>query len=70
MITLAITTPYITLQQALKMSGFIQSGGTAKAVLGDFGAVVNGQMENRRGRKLYPGDSVKIFEEIIHIEQS
>jgi len=52
------------------MSGFIQSGGTAKAVLGDFGAVVNGQMENRRGRKLYPGDSVKIFEEIIHIEQS
>ncbi|MHB1549504.1 MAG: RNA-binding S4 domain-containing protein [Acidimicrobiales bacterium] len=70
MITLVIDRPFITLQQALKMSGLIPSGGAAKIVLGRRAAVVNGEPENRRGRKLYPGDTVEIFETIICISQS
>lgn len=52
------------------MSGLIPSGGAAKIVLGRSAAVVNGELENRRGRKLYPGDTVEILEKTIYIDQS
>ena len=49
-----ITTEYITLQQFMKLSGIVSTGGEEMDI------VVNGEKENRRGRKLYPGDKVKI----------
>jgi S4 domain protein YaaA len=55
-----IKTEYITLQQLLKMENFISSGGEAKYYLMDNYALVNGEEENRRGRKLYPNDHIII----------
>lgn len=54
-----ITTEYITLQQFLKFAGIAQTGGEAKILVKESEIFVNGEAENRRGRKLYPGDEVK-----------
>ncbi|NGP45194.1 RNA-binding S4 domain-containing protein [Bacillaceae bacterium SIJ1] len=56
--TLWIETPYITLQQALQLVGEISTGGMAKIYLSEHAVEVNGELESRRGRKLYPGDQV------------
>lgn len=55
-----ITAEYITLQQFMKLSGIVSTGGEAKLKIKEMDIVVNGEKENRRGRKLYPGDKVKI----------
>ncbi len=57
-----IRTEYITLGQFLKLSGVVPSGADARALLDDEGVLVNGSVEVRRGRKLYPGDVVNAFE--------
>lgn len=58
--SVSIQTEYITLGQFLKLSGVIDTGGMAKAFLADVPIKVNGEQENRRGRKLYPDDEVEI----------
>ena len=55
-----ITTEYLELQQLLKMEDFISSGGQAKYFLASTKVSVNGETENRRGRKLRAGDIVVI----------
>lgn len=57
---LAIKTPYIELNQALKLIGYISTGGEAKWFIEENSIKVNGLDENRRGRKLYNGDILKI----------
>ncbi len=54
----AISTELITLGQLLKLSGALETGGDARAALAVGGFSVNGEEDNRRGRKLYPGDTV------------
>ena len=49
---------YITLNVLLKIGGVIDPGGQAKWYLQENEVTVNGESENRRGRKLYPGDEV------------
>jgi len=56
----SIQTEYIALGQFLKLSGVIDTGGMAKAFLAEVSIEVNGEQENRRGRKLYPGDVVAV----------
>jgi len=51
---------YITLNNLLKAGGVIPTGGMAKMFLQENAVLVNGESENRRGRKLYPGDTVLI----------
>lgn len=51
---------YIKLDQFLKMSNIISTGGEAKIYLMENNVLVNGIEENRRGRKLYPGDTVTV----------
>ena len=51
---IAITTDYITLGQFLKLSDCISTGGQAKFFVVENKIEVNGQAENRRGRKLVP----------------
>lgn len=51
---------YIKLDQFLKMSNIISTGGEAKIYLMKNKVLVNGIEENRRGRKLYPGDTVTV----------
>jgi len=53
-----ITTPFIKLDSFLKMENAVSSGGEAKIIIAEGLVSVNGQVETRRGRKLYPGDQV------------
>src|SRR5690625_7529664 len=57
-----IETSFITLGQFIKLANVFESGGMIKAFLQDTGVLVNGEIEQRRGRKLYPGDVVEIEE--------
>lgn len=58
--TVKITTEYITLGQLLKLAQIIQNGGQAKSFLMENEVLVNGEPDQRRGRKLRPGDEVLI----------
>ena len=53
-----IHTEYITLGQFLKLINCIQTGGQAKFFLQEHPVQVNGQLETRRGRKLYARDTI------------
>jgi ribosome-associated protein len=55
-----IKTPYIQLGQLLKIVGVIQTGGETKHFLLHNHVFVNESQDQRRGRKLYPGDRVVI----------
>ncbi|MGS0973443.1 MAG: S4 domain-containing protein YaaA [Candidatus Izemoplasmataceae bacterium] len=55
-----ITTEYITLGQFLKWINLSSSGGETKMILETVQINVNGELENRRGKKLYPKDEVLI----------
>ena len=57
---IGIETEYITLGQLLKMTDTISSGGMAKWFLSEHEVFINQEPDNRRGRKLYPGDVVEI----------
>jgi ribosome-associated protein len=57
---IAITTEYIPLGQFLKLAEIIDTGGQAKMFLADTYIEVNGEAENRRGKKLYNGDTVYV----------
>ncbi|MCR5787399.1 MAG: S4 domain-containing protein YaaA [Acholeplasmatales bacterium] len=59
---------YITLGQLLKIEGIISTGGEAKDYLAENPVKVDGELENRRGRKLYRGMSVELNNEIINLE--
>ncbi|MCR5348737.1 MAG: S4 domain-containing protein YaaA [Bacilli bacterium] len=55
-----ISTPYLTLGQLLKLVNIIGNGGEAKSYLATHEVKVNGEPDNRRGRKLYPGDEILV----------
>ena len=52
---------YITLQNLLKICDIIPTGGMAKFFLMENEVLVNNTPEDRRGRKLYDGDVVKVL---------
>ncbi|EUJ41805.1 S4 domain-containing protein YaaA [Brochothrix campestris] len=56
-----INTEYITLGQLLKITDIISSGGMAKWFLSEHEIMVNGEADNRRGRKLYPNDKIAVI---------
>ena len=51
-----ISDDYIKLGQALKLANLVSSGVEAKIVIQDGLVKVNGEVDTRRGRKLYPQD--------------
>ena len=57
---ISIVSEFITLQQLLKLANVISSGGQAKSFLANNTISVNGVVDNRRGRKLFVGDSIAI----------
>ncbi|REE56378.1 S4 domain protein YaaA [Paenibacillus taihuensis] len=57
---IGISTEYIALGQFLKLSECIDSGGAAKFFLQENEVIINGEPDNRRGRKLYVGDKVDV----------
>lgn len=59
---------FIKLGQALKAAGLVESGVEAKDVIQSGLVAVNGEIDTRRGRKLYGGDIVTFDGEEIKIE--
>ena len=59
---------YITLCQLLKKERIVSSGGEAKMYLETHPVYVNGIHDNRRGRKLYEGDEVKLEKQTIVVK--
>lgn len=58
---------FIKLEQLLKIADLVSSGGEAKSFLFNNEILVNGEVDQRRGRKLYKNDEIKIFNEIYKI---
>lgn len=57
---IGISTEYIALGQFLKLADCISTGGQAKPFLQETKIMINGEPDNRRGRKLYAGDRVEV----------
>ena len=60
---------FIKLGQALKAAGLVESGVDAKEVIVQGLVVVNGEIETRRGRKLYDGDEVEFDGDKISMQK-
>ena len=54
---LKIFTPFIKLDNALKLANLVASGGEAKSLIQEGFVKVNGEVCTMRGKKLTPGDS-------------
>ncbi|NUE97543.1 S4 domain-containing protein YaaA [Lactobacillus melliventris] len=62
-----VTSAYITLGQFLKEESIVSSGGQAKWYLQENPVLLNGIKENRRGKKLRPGDTLEIADETYEL---
>ena len=49
---------FIKLGQALKLAGVVEDGVEAKCAIQDGLVQVNGEVDQRRGRKVYEGDVI------------
>ncbi|MCI7739126.1 MAG: RNA-binding S4 domain-containing protein [Lachnospiraceae bacterium] len=58
---------FIKLGQALKAANLVQDGVEAKFVIQDGLVTVNGEVDTRRGRKLYDGDVISYQGEEVKI---
>ena len=63
-----ISTEFIKLDQFLKWLAVVDSGSEAKEVILNGEVKVNGDVEKRRGRKIYPEYKVEIFDKIYVVE--
>lgn len=55
----AINDDYIKLGQLLKLANMVSSGVEAKIVIQNGEVKVNGEVDTRRGKKIYPQDVVE-----------
>ncbi len=62
-----INTDYITTGQLLKYVGIVSNGGESKAFLATNIVKINGIVDQRRGKKLYPNDEIEILDKKITI---
>ena len=58
MLEIKIRDEFIKLGQALKLAGVVEDGVEAKYVITDGLVKVNGEVDERRGRKVYEGDVI------------
>lgn len=57
---ISITTEFIKLDQLLKYSGVADSGSFAKELIWEGFVSYNGEVCTMRGKKVYPGDVVRV----------
>ena len=60
MTEIIIRDAYVTLGQLLKLGDCISTGGQAKFFLAETTIFINGEQDQRRGRKCYPGDVIEV----------
>lgn len=65
--TVRLRDEYIRLGQALKAAGLVDSGVEAKIAIQEGQVQVNGETDDRRGRKLYAGDTFMFRGETVTI---
>lgn len=58
---------FIKLGQALKLASLVSSGVEAKIVIQEGEVLVNGEVDTRRGRKLYPGDTFTYKDQTVKV---
>ena len=63
-----ISTEFIKLDQFLKWLAVVDSGSEAKEIILNGEVKVNGDVEKRRGRKIYPEYKVEVFDKIYVVE--
>lgn len=68
MASIKIRDEFIKLGQAMKLAGLVESGVEAKLEIEAGKVTVNHEPENRRGRKLYKGDTFKYNNSEITVE--
>lgn len=64
-----INTEYIEMDKLLKRENLTASGGEARYQISQGKVEVNGVLESRKRRKLYPGDIVRFNEVEIRVEK-
>ncbi len=62
-----VRTEFIKLQDFLKLCDAVPSGGMAKTFIQNGEVKVNGTVETRRGRKLYPGDEAEWMGNVFRV---
>lgn len=58
---------FIKLGQALKLAGVVEDGVEAKHAIQDGLVQVNGEVDQRRGRKVYEGDVITFEDQEIKV---
>ena len=58
----------IRLDQFLKLSGLVRSGGEAKYLIQSGQVLLNGIIETRRSKKLQPGDQVTLAGQTVTVK--
>ncbi len=64
-----INTEYIKLGALLKLAGLVSSGVEAKIFIREGEVLYNGEVETRRGKKVYDGDIVEFNGESIKVKK-
>ena len=64
-----INSEYITLGQFLKYVGIIDCGSYAKQFLLEKSVLINNEQDQRRGRKIYPGDIVEVNKKRYEVDK-
>lgn len=64
-VTFTISTEYIQLNQLLKATDVISSGGQMKFFMEENEIFYNGEPETRLRKKIYAGDEVQVNEELL-----
>jgi len=64
---LPIRDEMIRLGQLMKLASLAEDGVEAKALIDNGLVQVNGEIEERRGRQLHPGDTVSVNGETVRI---
>ena len=67
-LSITIKDEFIKLGQALKLAGLVSSGEDAKFLIQDGQVKVNGEVDTRRGKKLYPGDTFEFEGTVVLVK--
>ncbi len=68
--SIAIKTEFIRLDQLLKFSGLVDTGGMAKEIIQQGYVFVNGECCTMRGKKIRPGDKITVENETVLVTAS
>lgn len=67
MTEISINSEFIKLDSFLKYAGAVGTGGEGKILIKEGHVTVNGEVCTMRGKKLYPGDTVAIADDVYSV---